>query len=528
MRQALPKELRDVISSNNNLSRYLLSLSKEQAFTDRSWLYEDREPDDVLQAWKEHLAVLENGNTFEREIFQFDTSQEKKWGPQGGHEAFEEIYQSIVAPQFEDSPVPKAFTSELWNQAKAETVAMFKRAGIRALRPAAYTSVIDNMRARDTLESNSGWPSFARRNVEDVKQQAIQDAENGKWKTYPAIALFRRYNNKTRLVWMYPMSVNLVEASFFQPLQTAILKTHLAKEFFAPWVGFEQVRVRVTEEYQSGRFVSASDFSATDQHFRLSTSLEVYDVLAELFMPQYREPLKESIQCMHNIPLVISPTEYIVGEHGVASGSNWTNFIETVFDFILSNYVELLSSNSQEVHYWSGLYGIGDDMSWFCNKYDPKFSEWLSDVGQSVGQEINAEKVTNDPDKVKTLQRLFQRGYRRPDGLLRGVYSTIRALKSSVYPEKFHNPKLWSSDMFCARQFMILENCVDHPLFEDFVKFVCAGQKDLIPFAHKTRAQLDEINRKTKLLPGLNTTYNQERRESSLADFASIRIARNL
>ena len=528
MRQALPKEHLEVIAHNNNLSRYLLSLQKERDFTERSWLYENSEPDEILAQWKSHLSVLSDGTAFEREVFQFDTSQEKKWGPQGGHEALEDLYETIIKPQFEDSPVPTAFKSDAWNVAKSETIKDFKRAGVRALRPAAYNQVIDNMRARDTLESNSGWPSFARRNVEDVKHQAIQDAESGKWKTYPAIALFRRYNNKTRLVWMYPMSTNLVEAAFFQPLQTSILKTRLARDFFAPWVGFEQVRLNVTEEYQRGRFVSASDFSSTDQHFRLATSMEVYDVISELFQPQYRETLKESIQYMHNIPLVISPFEYVVGEHGVASGSNWTNFIETVFDFILSHYVEIISSESTDVHYWRGLYGIGDDMSWSCNKYDPKFADWLSDVGQAVGQEINAEKVTNDPDKVKTLQRLFQRGYSRKDGLLRGVYSTIRALKSSVYPEKFHNPKLWSSDMFCARQYMILENCVDHPLFEDFVKFVVRGQRDLIPFAKKSRSELDEINRKTKLLPGLNTTYNQERRESSLADFESIRIASKL
>lgn len=228
---------------------------------------------------------------------------------------------------------------------------------------------------------------------------------------------------------------------------------------------------------------------------------------------------------MHTIPLIIGPDEKMTGSHGVSSGSNWTNFIETVFDWIFSFYVyEELGTS----HGYMGLYAIGDDMSWWRDSYEESFSKNLERLGKTAGQDIKAEKTTNDQDKVKSLQRLFIRGYNRPDGKIRGVYSTIRALKSSVYPERFHDPRKWSSDMFCARQFMILENCVDHPLFEEFVKFVCAGQRDLVPFAKLSKSQLERILRKTRLLPGLNPTYNQEKRDRSFADFESIRIASKL
>lgn len=521
MIKKLPKEFLSVISSNNGLKQYLSNLSKGRDCTPRSWLYEDLEPRKILDNWLSVLSKLEHGSTFEKKVFQFDTSQEEKWGPQGCVAPINELLDGIVMPTFAggNSPSPEAFNTSAWKKSINSVIRELNNSGVRALRPASYKSVVDNMRARDTLESNSGWPLFQRRNKPDVLSQAVAAAENGEWIEYPAIALFRNYNLKTRLVWMFPMSANMVEGSFFQPAQQSILRT--ANQFYAPWVGFESVRELITRAYSEGKVIAASDFSATDEHFQLPSSQQVFAVLERLFQKSYSKALYNSVEHMHTIPLVISSTEMIVGNHGVSSGSNWTNFIETVFDHIFSKYV------SESTKY-SGMYAIGDDMSWISNKWDDSFAEELEQLGEQVGQHIKAEKTTNEPDSVKSLQRLFQRGYNRPDGLVRGVYSTVRALKSSVYPEKFHKPSLWSSDMFCARQYMILENCVDHPLFEDFVKFVVKGQRDLIPFAQKKRAELDKITRETKLLPGFNPTYNQEKRDSSLASFASIAIAKTL
>lgn len=512
-----------VISQNNGLKLYLDNLVQGHKATPRSWLYEDLDAETVLQNWLNHLSVLEHGSEYEKKVFQFDTSQLEKWGPQGEVAPISDLLEDIVMPTYADadSPQPKAFTTEQWKQAKNASTAYLQQLVTGKLRPASYKRVVDDMRARDVLESNSGWPDFARRNLPNVKDSAIAAAQDGQWKTYPAIALFRNYNQKTRLVWMFPMAANLVEGSFFQPLQSSLMRREAA--FFSPWIGFDTVRKQITEAYQSGKYLYASDFSATDAHFQLATSMQVSDSIGALYSSVSIPQLLESIENMHTIPLIIGPTEKLVGKHGVSSGSNWTNFIETIFDLQLSKYVSILTENQ-----FNGLYAIGDDMCWISDKFSDAFEDELKSIGKDVGQLINDGKTTADPDAVKTLQRLFQRGYSRPDGLLRGVYSTIRALKSSIYPERFHKPKLWSSDMFCVRQYMILENCVDHPLFEEFVSFVVHGQKDLIPFAKRSGSDQNRALRKSKLLPGLNPTYNQERRDGKLSDFKSIEIARSL
>ena len=518
----------DIIQANNGLKMYLSGLSKGKQATPRSSLYnligktEIVEPDVILGNWMIRLKSLESGDTYQQNVFQFDSRQVEKYGPQGGVQPIAEIMDEIVLPTFSGSSKhPTAFKDPDWLKAKRQVVKHLHNAGCRGLSPVPFNRVIDDMRARDTLESNSGWPLFTRRSKPEVIAQSIQEAENGLWKTYPAIALFRNYNGKTRLVWMFPMSANLVEGSFFQALQTILMKSEFALKFLSPWTGFEQVRDVMTSVYSSGQYVAASDFSSTDAHFQLDTSMEVYDVLKECFQPRFRDALKESIQYMHEIPLVVSSTTKIVGKHGVSSGSNWTNFIETIFDWILAEYVALKTQHR-------GLYAIGDDMSWYSNSYDETFADQLAEIGKTVGQEIKAEKTTNDRDKVKSLQRLFQRGYVRPDGKLRAVYSTVRALKSLVYPERFHKPEVWSKDMEAIRAFMILENCVDHPLFEEFCTFVASGDPHLKEFARYSHSKQNSLFRQSKLVPGLNSTYNQEKRSSKLSEFSSVKFIASL
>lgn len=522
----LPPQLKLTVAKNAQLKRYLESLTREVPFTRRSWLYEHQDTDHVLRQWQNQLTRLRRGSAFEQEVFQFDTSQLEKWGPQGGHEPISQVMDSVVLPTFEKASETTfdAFRSANWKLAKQTVTRRLMTVGrANRLRPASYERVVDDMRVRDTLNSNSGYPDFRRRNIPEVEARAIEDARSGRWKKYPAIALFRRYNGKTRLVWMFPMSANLVEGSFFQPLQSALVKSELGKDFLAPWRGFEQVRDLVTDYYSQGTYLAASDFSATDAHFTYQASREVFDTIAPCFQEAYRDSLWNSISHMHSIPLLIGPDRMLVGDHGVSSGSNWTNFIETIFDMILAQYVELETRMPG-----GGLYAIGDDMAWWSRRYNPAFALRLEAIAKTCGMVVKADKTTNYRDKVKSLQRLFQRGYIREDGKLRAVYPTIRALKSSIFPERFHNPKVWNSNMFCARQYMILENCVDHPLFHEFVEFVCRGQKDMFRFAHFSERHLMTISRESKLIPGLNPTYNQERRDSSLARFESVKYARSI
>jgi hypothetical protein len=438
----------------------------------------------------------------------------------------------IVTAGFEReaSPSPKIFRTKEWQNAKAKAVHYLTGAtGWHTLQPRAYEHVVDNMSDRDTLESNSGWPDFRRRKLPEVLQNAYQAIRDGSWLEFPAIALFRNYNAKTRLVWMYPLAVNIVEGSYVQPLKEAIMASDL--NFFAPWRGYDHVLARISQHYGKGEFLSASDFSHTDEHFKKWQMFEVYDVIKHCYQEKYWPGLKQSLLRVCTIPLVIGPNEMIVGEHGVSSGSNWTNDVETYMDFIGEIFNTILGFVKEPDT------AIGDDISHRTDIYDPKLADKLADVYRQEGFDVNAEKVTNERDWVKYLQRLTIRGFNSNrtytvKGVeypyLRGIYSTIRALNSSLNPEKYHSPKLWSKDMFAVRQFMILENCIDHPYFEKFVKFVLDGHSYLREFAKQTDRQINDAQAQSRILPGLNPTYNQEKRDKPLSSFESIKLARKI
>lgn len=529
--ESLPKQVSDVVLNNSGLKMYLNNLERGRSATPRSWLYEGKSDTEVLQLWLKQLETvktLEHGEL----IYQFDTSQLKKFGSQGEVKPVKELMDLVTEGYGQAAtPMPAIFRTKLWQKAKRKAVVhLIINTGIfMRLRPRSYDAVVDDMRDRDTLDSNSGFPMFSRRKRPDVLKNAYDSISDGSYLEFPAILLFRNYNQKTRPVWMYPMSTNIVEGSFTQPLKEAITESDL--QFFAPWRGYEHVLRLFTKHYNDGEFISASDFSHTDAYFTKWATLEVYDVIKFAFQEQYWPALKQSMLHVNNIPLIIGRDKWIIGGHGVSSGSNWTNDLETYMDYIAEQYMTLLNLVKEPDT------AIGDDISHRRDTYLDNLAELLANEYKKMNFNVNAEKVTNERDWVKYLQRLTVRGYYsrrtftekgKEYPLLRGIYSTIRALNSSLNPEKFHSPKTWNKDMFAVRQFMILENCIDHPLFEEFVKFICKGHPYLIPFAKKSNKQINDAQQESRHIPGLNPTYNQEKRDKPLSSFASINLARRL
>lgn len=525
--ESLPFNVLEVVRNNNGLKMYLNSLERGRPATPRSWLYEGKPADDILAAWLNKLERVKSQEYGDR-VYQFDTSQLKKWGPQGEVKPVKELMDLVTEGYSQaGSPQPAIFRTKLWQKAKENAVKyLIHETGLyKRLRPRAYKHVVDDMRNRDTLESNSGFPDFGRRKKPDILERALADITSGEYRNYPAILLFRNYNQKTRPVWMYPMATNIVEGSYTQPLKDALMASDL--QFIAPWRGYDHVLNRITKHYNDGEFLTASDFSHTDAHFTKWQMLEVYDVIKFAFQEQYWLGLKESMLAVVDIPLIAGPNTYITGDHGVSSGSNWTNDCETYMDFIAEQYLTLLKLVKEPDT------AIGDDVSHRNDEYKPELPQELEKVYKAMNFDVNAEKMTNQRDEVKYLQRLTIRGYfskrtfevkGEQYPLLRGIYSTVRALNSSLQPEKFHSPKLWSEDMFAVRQFMILENCLDHPMFEEFCLFIGGGHAYLRKFAQKSSTQINQAQQASRIVPGLNPTYNQEKRDKPLSSFESIKI----
>lgn len=507
---------RAAMRSNVGLSSYLNRLQIGRVQTPHSWLYEFVPADSVFQKWQSiMIATNERYGSLGRKFIQFDLRQVEKTGPQGQIPPIESIEaQKVIEPMYSPSTYDdENALSAMWGKAKQFAEEIFGRR-LQRCRPLSIRSVVDDMRSRDTLTTNSGFPRFTRR--EKVKDEEIRDAESGKAFEYPAIILFRNYNNKLRPVWMYPMSMNLIEGSFQQVIQAEMRKTSspFLKDYLAPWLGYDSVKTTLTQLWPGRAPIVGGDTTKMDAHMRPAQLKLVFEVVKWLFQSKYWDDLWRAMRQVNHISLLVGPHKKMTGTHGLASGSDWTQITET----ILTAFMAWLKG-------FRGM-GIGDDFAWLSSWSAKELVAYLAEFGLPA----NEEKQDVSTVELTFLQRMNHQGFfsRENPAVLGGYYPTIRALNSSLWPEKFHRPEDWSSDMFCIRQFMILENCVDDYCFDEFVKFVVKGNEHLVPFAKQSAAQLANVQKQSRLIPGLNPSYNQEKRDKPLSSFASIKLARTM
>lgn len=517
--QALKEKYNAEIS--HGLSLYLTNLSRGRRMTPHSWLYETEDSEEVLNRWIKIMTDANNKTSFGEDFNRFDLKQVEKFGPQGGIPPIEskECWE-VVEPLYTSSEYDDPDRLKEWFP-KADEFGK-KLFGSQALRhrPLTPEAVVKDMARRDTLTTNSGFPRFTKRFK--TQQDEIKDARSPAALLYPAIILFRYYYGKLRPVWMFPMATNLNEAGFALPIQSWIPKSPLrwVSDYCTPWLGFEFVKRVLTKQWPDNAVIVGGDTTKMDAHMRPAQMQLVYEIVKWLFQKRYWAALHESILHVTNIDLLYGfdpatqKVTAIEGVHGLASGSSWTQLSETVLQLFMA--------------YVAGTHGqgIGDDFYWLPGMSADDLVAHL----ERFGLPANPAKQSVDSESLTFLQRYFHQGFfsRESDTVLGAYYPTIRALGSMLWPEKFHDPKEWSSDMFCIRNYSILENCVDDPCFEEFVRFVTQGHKDMIPFAKKTATQLNLIQKIARRVSGLFPNYNQEKLSRPLSEYESISLARSL
>lgn len=510
----LNSTFKECVQSNHSLTSYLNNLSKGRPATPHSWLYENEKSEKTLKRWMSIMTAANLNSEFGNRFNQFEERQLSKFGPQGKVPPFGtpetlEVLEPLYSPsEFDD---PQAL-SQFFSKTKEFAQVLFG-SRLQTKRRLSFESVIDDMKERDTLVTNSGYPDFSRRST--VKQKAIEDAKSGKAYSYPAILLFRQYNGKLRPVWMYPMAMNLCEYQFTQVIQKQLRESPTAwvRDYLSPWEGYEAVKATLTQTW-TGQPIVGGDTTKMDAHMRPAQLNLVFEIVKWLFQKSEWEDLYKTIERVNTIELLVGVDQMITGLHGLASGAGWTQLSETVLQLFMA---WLKPTKGQ---------GIGDDFVWLDDMTADELVKYLA----TFGLPANPEKQSIGEEETTFLQRLNVQGFfsREDSAVLGGYYPTIRALNSSLHPEKFHKPSDWNSDMFCIRQFMILENCVDDPCFPEFVKFVVNGHKDLESFAKKADSELAQIQRRARLIPGLCPSYNQEKRDKPLATFVSIQLAKSM
>jgi len=530
-----------------NAIPFMKRLAQEQAPTERAKWYSSRTPEEVLSEVRAQLGALAKGGDLMEKIALDDLEYESKVGPQGGHPAIGELMPKLceyfglytkeraeVIPNLEAQS--DTFKSKEWLAAKQAVIKKFNFK--RRLRPASTRSVIEQLRKNGQLSTNCGFVPghvFEKRHNPEVINTVERLCNTTELWKQPAFLAERSTRGKTRFIFMASMATNVKEQQYLFPLMDQLRKLGLSS--LTAWEGNDYVREAITksifgitDEPKQQLFnyraleqspeeedklpydtIISTDFTGMDQRFNAACVREIFSVIKEAFQPTYWKELDEIASWVSNVPVLFSLEDGSIyqtdKEHGMPSGSGYTNGAETIFDEVMWELAKAFKNMNQ-----------GDDsvakVKWSVTCAAKEFSSLAGKLGMTA----NADKQLVSKVKAHYLQRYYYRNY-FVENSLGGVYPIMLATNSLLFPERWHNPKKWNAYMETIRNLMICENTCDHPLFNWYTNFVGKGDKYIKDFLKLSRKELSNLEAEARSLPGFVPSYNQEKQDKHLYQF---------
>nr|AQS16638.1 RNA-dependent RNA polymerase [Picobirnavirus sp.] len=511
--------------AQTGLSSALKRLETGSQPTPRSWFYETKkDPEDVLEPVIRKLSSMQDLKV----ISEWDLSKESKYGPQGGAAPLSERLESFNE-YFEHLSRPLILQDPSWQRAKKRAIRELKLNGSGV--PLSVKAVLERGIGDNKYNTNSGYPLFLKRKNPVALKEAMSDARIAIQDQFPCTLGSRATMGKTgkdaRNIFMAAMAVNVSGQCYQMKLQDYLRSLHLS--FFLPWEGWDHVQKEISAQWD-GTLKFGADYTKMDQHFNVYHGLEVYDVIKYYFKKAYWENLKQTIIYVFHVP-ILTNLGYVDQEHAMPSGSEWTNFLETVWNYIFTLYLE----EKYHLSFQSKM-GIGDDQLWFIrgewtqSRIDKLISLVISEF-EAAGLPGNPEKQEVSMTKTGFLQRLCSSEWDGVDGKTRaaGVYSLVRNVTSQVFPERYHNERDWNADMFALRCIMIAENANQHPLFKWYIlEYLAKANSNILEFVRKRDKEILNTQKHAKNIAGFLPTYNQEKADQSILDFEAFKLLRTL
>lgn len=518
-----PAVIQELEQTNSSLQQALERLEDGSPSTPRSWFYEAKSPDWILGSLEHELNAMRDL----RSISDWDLSKSDKFAPQGGSaplkdrlDTLDEYFQHLMAPII--------IKDSFWKKAKLEATRRlrFNESGS----PLSAEQVVARGTMEDKYNTSSGFPLWIKRRSPEAKRQAIEAEGLAISLRYPFVLGTRASMGKTgisaRNIFMAPMALNVHGQKFLYPLQDYIRS--LGLDFYKPWEGWEETQSLISSTWTPQVLKFGTDYSKMDQHFNKFHGREVFDVVKYFFSRKYWDELLESIEYVFQAP-IITNLGYIDQEHAMPSGSEWTNFLETVWDYILGIFLELKYGIRFKMRS-----GIGDDQLYLIEGISStRGTKWILDtvvgVFEDAGTPGNSDKQEVSFEETTFLQRLLSNDWNGINGGQRalGVYSLIRNATSQVYPEFYHNDKLWNWEMFALRALQIGENCYGHPKFGWYAKFVADSNDNIRRFVNQSTSKIKAAERRARLIANFMPTYTQAKQRKPIFEYEIFKLIKN-
>nr|QHN70727.1 RNA-dependent RNA polymerase [Mongoose picobirna-like virus Mongoose/KNA/M17A/2017] len=446
------------ILPNQGLQSYLHKTEVGSDLDIRTPFWDEKPRSSIMAMWQ---AVVDSSNLEAKlpGLYKFEMDMKSKVGPL-----------SVQEPLLRRIPdVMDYYNDPKGQEVSPRAIACVKEEfkALRGLRLRDADATVAEMR-RNT---NSGAPYFTRRSR--VESESLELAKTRSL-AYPAVLGWRGQeggidtdNVKQRVVWMFPFQTNIAELQFYQPMIRAIQ----AHKLIPAYLDHTAVDARITNLFDTkptGDLVVETDFTKFDQSFWTPLQHVARAVYAD-WGPQLDKWIREVFPVKYNIPMVLSNNLISTGPHGMASGSGGTNADESIAHRALQHEAALASG--QTLHPSSMAYGDDGILTFKGITVDKVVAQYTKH-----GVTMNESKQGASTTECVFLRRWHSMSYRK-NGIMVGVYSTFRALGRLMGQERYYDPKQWGPEMVIMRALSILENCNQHPLFEEFIEFVIKGDK---------------------------------------------------
>jgi len=447
-------------------------------------------PENIYNAWMTRFKA--NSKLINSDLLELETEQMNKFGPRSiakpGGELLSRIYDSFKPVNIDTSEL-RVFNNPNTN-----------------LRP---VSVIHSAEATRS-NTQAGAPTLEKKGLE--RDNTVREFEFWYSKDLAMVCATRtQEGGKTRIVYIYPFVDIIQENRFFLPIFNSL---RMEPEF-AAFNGPDAVDTALTKLLLKVKddpdYVCVSgDISGFDDSVKEQLQENGFAEIATYFQSRYLDELGVIASRFGSKPLVLPDGRVIVGKHGIPSGSNFTGVLGSVVNR------QVLNSTPSDCQV------MGDDFVVITKSPDSVKQKF-----RLVELAINEEKTKIKPSCFVYLQRLHHLDY-MVDGEAKGVYPTFRALNRLCYPERrsdFDRFDLKGRDYFAIRSLTILENCKNHPLFEEFVRFWLSYEKYKLP--RKSSIPAFVKMRESRTAP-LGTTNQYGDYVEGIRSFKAYQIAKQL
>jgi len=399
----------------------------------------------VFEDFKDWFEAMQSKEPLIPELMDVEKSNQEKFGPRSISKPWSERIEGV----------------EAYFDVKSETLPRLNvPQGSGRLRPLSVQTASEYIKRT----TNSGLPYLRKKGL--VLKEAVTNFQQLLDRQDPCVLFTRtQESGKTRPVWGFPIADTLNEMMFYRPL----LEFQKNSGYRNAVIGPESVDTGVSELM---KFASANDlkllsidFSAYDTSISPVLSRMCFDYIKSLYQNNYSSDIDYIYERFVSIGLV-TPDGIYTGEHGVPSGSTFTNEIDSLVQYIIAKNYPDEELKLFQIQGDDGLYAVRDPdglMDWF----------------QQFGLKPNYEKSLTSQTTAQYLQLTYNPQYER-DGEYKGVYSVSRAFNRICYPERFTDftrDKIDGKSYFAIRTLSILENCKFHPWFEEFVAFILSKDK---------------------------------------------------